>query len=105
VQQAKVALGERGEAWWEPSTDTGRAARVDATVLALSTHRSPDKTICPSDAARTIGGDDWRGLMPLVRERLRALAQQGLIDVLQRGEPVNANDVWRGPIRARRRSV
>ena len=30
VQHAKVALGERGEPWWEPATEEGRDRRIDA---------------------------------------------------------------------------
>ena len=35
VHDAKVALGERGEAWWGPSTAGGRAARLAAARRAL----------------------------------------------------------------------
>ena len=40
--------------------------------------------------------------MPLVREAARALADEGAIDVTQRGRPV-AIDAARGPIRLRLR--
>ena len=32
VQDAKVALGERGEPWWEPASDEGRRERLSAAV-------------------------------------------------------------------------
>ena len=35
VQDAKVALGERGEPWWEPPTEAGARARAEATARAL----------------------------------------------------------------------
>ncbi len=60
VQRAKVALGERGEPWWEP-TEGGRRTRLAATALALAAHRGPDGSICPSDVARAVGGPGWRG--------------------------------------------
>lgn len=41
------------------STDTHR--RLRETILELSRERAPAKTICPSDAARAVGGDKWRG--------------------------------------------
>ena len=60
-----------------------------ATILALAGHRSPDGTICPSDAARSIGGSSWRDLVPDVRERARQLARDGRVQVTQKGEPLD----------------
>ncbi len=101
VHDAKVALGERGQPWWEAPSDEGRVARIDATMLTLARHRAPDRTICPSDVARAIGGESWRALMPLVRDRARSLARKGDVVVLQRGEPVDLNAEWKGPLRIR----
>ncbi|HAS11696.1 MAG TPA: DUF3253 domain-containing protein [Acidimicrobiaceae bacterium] len=101
VQAAKVALGERGHPWWRPADDDARRQRLEAAVLALARRRAPDKTICPSDAARAVGGEAWRDDMDLAREVVRALAVEGRVEVLQRGEPVPADDDWRGPIRVR----
>lgn len=36
VQDAKVALGERGAPWWEPSDPEARRVRAEATQRALS---------------------------------------------------------------------
>lgn len=36
VQDAKVALGERGTPWWEPATTEARAERKAATDRALA---------------------------------------------------------------------
>ncbi|SER75884.1 hypothetical protein [Corynebacterium cystitidis] len=52
VQDAKVALGERGEAWWEP-TDEGQRERLAATIRALLRRRD-GKTICLSEATRVV---------------------------------------------------
>jgi hypothetical protein len=101
VQAAKVALGERGHPWWEPATDAARRERLEAAVLALAHRRAPDKTICPSDAARALGGAGWRDDMDLARDVVRALATEGTVEVLQRGEPVPADAEWTGPIRVR----
>jgi hypothetical protein len=98
VHDAKVALGERGRAYWEEPTDAARRIRAEATVRALLSHRGPDKTICPSDVARTIGGAAWRSVMPLVRELVVELAKRGELEVRQRGRKVNA-DTASGPIR------
>ena len=96
VQDAKVALGERGEEWWSP-TEEGWRVRLAATIRALLRHRD-GSTICPSDAARVVGGDDWRELMPLAREVAAALAADGVIRVQQKGVDVDPAAAT-GPIR------
>lgn len=99
VHDAKVALGERGDPWWEP-TPEGRRARLAATMRALLRHRD-GATICPSDAARVCGGEHWRDLMPEARAVAAELAGTGDAVVLQRGVEVAPADVVhvRSPIR------
>lgn len=75
--------------------------RLRETILKLSRERGPDKTICPSDAARAIGGDDWRDLMDDARETARDLARDGDVEITQKGEVLDPNATWRGPIRIR----
>ena len=101
VQAAKVALGERGHPWWEAPTEDSRRTRLEAAVLALSRKRAPDKSICPSDAARAVGGDTWRDDMDLARTVVRELAGAGDVEVLQKGVAVPADGEWKGPIRVR----
>lgn len=96
VQDAKVALGERGEEWWAP-TQEGRRVRLAAAIRALLRHRG-GTTICPSDAARVVGGDDWRDLMPLARDVAAGLAADGVIRVQQKGVDVDPATAT-GPIR------
>ncbi len=100
VQAAKVALGERGEPWWAEPTASGRRARLAAAITALAVKRSPDATICPSDAARAVGGEGWRTLMDDARDEARRLGEAGVVEVLQRGRPVSAGP-WKGPVRIR----
>lgn len=95
VQDAKVALGERGEPWWEEASADGLAARVASTARTLLRHR--EGTICPSDVARVVGSPDWRERLPAVRAVAFALAERGEVVVLQGGEPVCPDT--RGPIR------
>lgn len=101
VQQAKVALGERGEPWWDEPSDAGRHQRLTAVVSALTHHRGPDRSICPSDAARAIGGEDWRDLMEPAREAARQLARTGQVVITQKGAGLDPDQPWRGPIRIR----
>lgn len=75
--------------------------RLRTAILELARERGPDKTICPSDAARAIGGDGWRDLMDDARDVARALAREGLVDVTQKGDALDPDATWRGPIRIR----
>jgi hypothetical protein len=71
--------------------------RTDAerAILDLLAQRDPGKTICPSEAARALGGHEH---MALVREAAGALRERGEVAVTQRGEPVDPATA-RGPIR------
>ena len=72
-------------------------------ILTLARERAPAKTICPSDAARTIGGDQWRDLMEDARDIARDLAKAGEVEIMQRGKVLDPDAQWRGPIRIRAR--
>ena len=75
--------------------------QAEAAILDLLARRDPGKTICPSEAARVLGGDaGFRPLMPLVRDAARALVTAGRVEVTQSGQPVDL-DTARGPIRFR----
>lgn len=89
VQDAKVALGERGEPWWEPPSDAGLRERLAAAMRTLLRRRKPESTICPSDAARVAGGETWRTAMDPAREVAAGLAAAGLIEVRQGGVKVD----------------
>jgi hypothetical protein len=98
VQDAKVALGERGAPWWEQASPAERAERIRAAIRALLRHRHP-ATICPSDAARVVGGASWRAALPAVREVVIAMAADGEIVVRQRGADLDNPADVRGPTR------
>ena len=82
-------------------TPTG--AELEQTILRLLGERAESSTICPSDAARAIGGDEWRDLMDPTRQAAARLVEQGLVDVTQGGEVVDVTTA-RGPVRIRRRA-
>jgi hypothetical protein len=98
VQDAKLALGERGRAPWEAPTPTSMQRRAAAAIRALLRSRGPGKTICPSDVARVIGAAGWRSQMSLVREVAADLVAREELRVLQRGQVVDPRSA-RGPIR------
>ena len=97
VRAAKVALGERGEPWWEEASDEGQRIRLAATIRTLLRHRD-GSSICPSDAARVVGGDDWRALVPVAREVAHELVERSQVVVQQKGETVDVREA-RGPVR------
>jgi hypothetical protein len=74
-------------------------ADAERAILTLLDQRDPGRTICPSEAARALGGDGgFREYMDEVREAAASLRERGVIEVTQRGravDPVTA----RGPIR------
>lgn len=97
VQDAKVALGERGHPWWEDRTGDAFDERIASAMRALVRKRE-GSSICPSDVARTVGGESWRDHMDDVRRVAHGLAARGDIVVTQKGEPVRI-DQARGPVR------
>lgn len=78
--------------------------RLRGAILALAGDRGPSSSICPSDAARAVGGDDWRDLMQDARNVARALARAGQVDITQKGVALDPDAQWRGPIRIRIKS-
>lgn len=69
-------------------------------ILEKVRQRGLEKTICPSEVARELGGQNWRSLMPLVRQVGVELADAGAIVVTQRSQIVDPRTA-RGAIRFR----
>lgn len=101
VHDAKVALGERGDPWWETRSDSMIRTHIEATIRALLRHRSEGATICPSDVARIVGSPDWRPLMDTVRAVGSTWHQLDTIEVTQGGAPVADPTTTSGPVRFR----
>jgi hypothetical protein len=75
--------------------------KLERTIIELLDSRAATSTICPSDAARAVGDDDWRGLMDASRSAAARLVARGEVEITQHGEPVDLATA-RGPIRIRR---
>jgi hypothetical protein len=76
-------------------------AHLERTILALVASRGPDRTICPSEAARAVGGDHpdgWGPLMQPIRRVAVSLAKQGRIVITRKGRIVDPDD-FRGVYR------
>lgn len=81
------------------SEPTGQ--ELEAAILKLLATRAATSTICPSDAARAVGGGHWRGLMEPVRQAARRLVDAGEVEVTQGGSVVDPGTA-KGPIRIRK---
>jgi hypothetical protein len=75
--------------------------KLRSAILDMARERGPAKTICPSDAARAVGGEQWRDLMDDARDIARELARAGDVEISQKGEVLDPDQPWRGPIRIR----
>jgi hypothetical protein len=77
---------------------------LENTILDLCKKRGPQKTICPSEAAKAAapGSDEseWRDLMEPARMAARRLAHQGRIDITQNNKPADP-DRAKGTVRLR----
>jgi Protein of unknown function (DUF3253) len=74
---------------------TGSVPDFRQTLLDLAAERGIDKTFCPSEAARLIGGphpDGWGPLMHPVRQKAVELALEGRIVIYRKGRPVDPTD-------------
>ncbi|MFF1880930.1 DUF3253 domain-containing protein [Pseudarthrobacter sp. NPDC058196] len=74
---------------------------LEASILQLLASRAATSSICPSDAARAVGGADWRGLMEAARQAARRLVDAGEVEITQGGAVVDPAAA-KGPIRIRR---
>ena len=81
----------------------GMSERLREAILRLARDRGPSKSICPSDAARVVGGENWRDLMDQARDVARDLAKQGDVEITQGDDVLDPDATWRGPIRIRAR--
>ncbi|MCA3594715.1 MAG: DUF3253 domain-containing protein [Methylobacterium sp.] len=68
---------------------------IEEKLLALAAERGPEKTFCPSEAARALGGphpDGWAPLMQPVRREAVRLALAGRLVISRKGKPVDPTD-------------
>lgn len=80
---------------------TGVDHDLEQAISTLLAGRAAGATICPSEAARQVGGDAWRELMEPARRAARRLVEAGAVEITQGGRVVDPSTA-RGPIRIRR---
>lgn len=74
-------------------------AEIEETMLRLVAERGSDKTCCPSEVARALGGphpDGWGPLMQPVRRVAVRLTKEGRVQIVRKGKPVDDPDDFRG---------
>jgi hypothetical protein len=74
---------------------------LEAAILHLLSMRQREATICPSEAARLVGGEQWREQMEPARAAARRLVVAGDVQILQGSKVVDPSTA-KGPIRIRR---
>lgn len=80
------------------------ADKIKNAHLQFAAERGFEKTYCPSEVARELFPEEWRGKMDLVRDVADELVTAGKLQVLQ-GNVVGKDlpSKLKGPIRLRRR--
>ncbi len=73
---------------------------LEAAILRLLESRRPGASICPSEAARAVFDEDWRGQMPQVRSVANEMSRRNQIEICQKGIAVDPATA-KGPIRLR----
>lgn len=73
-----------------PAAGEVRPKTPDEAILALTAARGPEKSICPSEAARLYAGEQrWRSVLGEVRKAAVRLALAGHIVITRKGKPVD----------------
>ncbi|MET3718440.1 hypothetical protein ABIB27_000266 [Arthrobacter sp. UYEF21] len=83
----------------KPSDKLGM--QLEESILKLLAARAATSTICPSDAARAVGDENWRDLMEPTRKAARRLVDAGEVQITQGGSVVDPSTA-KGPIRIRK---
>jgi hypothetical protein len=71
---------------------------IRSEILRACAQRGNEKTICPSEVARSLVPEGWRDWMNPVRREAVQLAKEGKIRIMQRGREVDPSG-FKGPIR------
>jgi len=74
---------------------------LEDAIVQLLNARARDASICPSEAAQQVGGEDWQRLMEPARMAARRLVAQEKVQITQGGRVVDPSRA-KGPIRIRR---
>ncbi len=66
-------------------------------ILAVLAARGPEKSICPTEAARALAGnpadESWRACLPAIRRAAISLAGDEKIQIMRKGKPIAPADM------------
>ena len=79
------------------------ARQIEAEILVQTLARGADKSICPSEVARSLA-EEWRPLMTPVRQAAARLAEAGQIEILRKGKAIEPAEMH-GVIRLRAKAA
>jgi hypothetical protein len=71
---------------------------IHEAIISIATQRGHEKSTCPSEIARMLFPDDWRGHMQDVLQVAIQLHIQGKAVITQKGKPIDVKHI-KGPIR------
>lgn len=71
---------------------------LETAIMSLLAGKPRTGTICPSEAAKAVGGDDWESLGEPARAAARRLSTGGRVVITQGGRTVDPSTA-KGPIR------
>ena len=80
---------------------TATDLRLEESISTLLAARAQTATICPSDAAKAVGDEEWRDLMEPARRAARRMVARAELQIMQDGAVVDPSTA-KGPIRLRR---
>lgn len=72
---------------------------VRDAILQLVHERGVGKTICPSEAAKSVSDLKWRSVLKDVRAEAVRLMKSGEISIYRKGRPVEDPDNFKGVYR------
>jgi len=72
------------------NSESVSAKEIESKILDLLNERLSESSICPSEVARALSEENWRDLMPSVREAADVLAESGRIIVTQKGRKISS---------------
>lgn len=68
---------------------------IQQAIASAVMERGADKTVCPSEIARSLAGSDekvWRLMMTPIRTEAVRMAKAGDVRILRKGRPVDPDD-------------